>query len=145
MRARFNAARVSALTRATRSAVGSDAPAAARFGGLARLGTAGQEAARGGVGHFGGAETHGTLAGFHSEMAFHGVPAAHGEAAFRSGVGFHGAPAAHSGAAVRAGPTAFHGGPAFRGEGPHGGERAGTHGGGPHGGTHAGESGGHHG
>jgi hypothetical protein len=44
-RARFNAARVSALTTATRSGVGRDATAAAHFGGPGRFGAVGREAA----------------------------------------------------------------------------------------------------
>jgi hypothetical protein len=91
--ARFNAARVSALT------------ATARFG---------NEAARGGAGRFGAAAVHGGPVASHPEGAFHGLPASYGGMAFRSGAGFHGVPVVHSG-------TGFHGGPAFHGGGPHGG------------------------
>jgi len=97
--ARFNAARVSALT------------ATARFG---------NAAARGEVGRFGAPAIHGGTAVSHREAAFHGMPASHGGTAFRAEAGFHGVPAAHTRATFRAGPTTIHGSPSFRGGGPHG-------------------------
>ncbi len=134
-RTRFDAARVSALTKAARS------------------GAVNNEAARGGAGRFGAAAIHAGAAAPHSEAAFHGTPALRGRTAFRGGAGFHGAPAAHSRATFHAGPTAFHGGPGFHGGGPHGGgaqhfATGGPHGGGaPHSGgaPHGGGPGGHHG
>jgi Protein of unknown function (DUF3300) len=151
-RARFNAARVSALTMAARGGGARDATAAARFGGAAHVAGVSGEAGRPG-GRFGAAAAihGGGVAPFHSEAAYHGAPASHGGPAARAGEGFHGAAAAHGAAASRAGPTVFHGGPAFHGGSPHrGGEphvaTGGPHGGGPHGGGPArGPNGGQHG
>jgi hypothetical protein len=109
-RARFDTARVSALT------------AAARFGNGAVHG-----------GRFGAAATRGGTAPSHREAAFRGTPASHGTTAFHGGAGFHGAPAGHSRAAFHAGPAASHGGGPHGGGAPHGPMGGSPHGGGaPH-------------
>ena len=119
-RARFDAARVAAVTAAARSGAGGHATATAGFG---------SEAARGGAGRFGAAAAiHGGAAGSHREAALPGAPAFHGGAAL------HGVPAAHSRAAFRAGPTASHGVPAFHGGASHGGGAPHFAMGAPHGG-----------
>jgi hypothetical protein len=145
-RARFNSARVSALTAATRAGGTRDAAAAARFGGGAHIAAAGGEAGRAG-GRFGAAAIRGGGARFHNEAAYHGAPASHGGTVARGGEGFHGASAAHGvAAAPGAGRAVFHGGPAAHQGGPHGGAPHvaidGPHGGGsahgPMGGPHGG-------
>jgi hypothetical protein len=104
-RARFDAARVAALT-----------TAAARFYAVARLDAAGSEALAGGAGRLTAAAP--SLAG---APVLHGAAAptrafeGRGVAAFRGGAGYRGAPVARSGASFHAGPTAFHGGPALHG------------------------------
>ena len=101
-RARFDAARVSAVTAAARSGAGRGARGPRGSGGPA------SEAAHGAAGRFGGAAAvRAGGAGFHNR------------AASNSGEAFHGGPAAHSRAAFRAGPTAFHGGGSHGGGGPH--------------------------
>ena len=137
-RARFNPARISALTAATRfgAARGEAVP---RLGG-AHSGAARSDPALGGTGRLGAAAAavHGGAAAFHGEATFHGSPAFHGRAAFRGGAGFHGAPTARGSEASRSGPATFRGSAAFHGGGPQGGgvphfAMGGAHGGGgPH-------------
>jgi hypothetical protein len=91
-KARFNPARISALTAATHFGAARD-EAVLRLGG-AHSGAARSDPALGGTGRFGAAAAavHGGAAIFHGEAAFHGAPAFHGGAAFRGGAGFHGHP-----------------------------------------------------
>ncbi len=118
-RARFDAARVSAVTAAARSGAGGAATAAAPSG------AAKSKSSHGSAGRFAApAAIHAGAVASHHEAAFHGAP--------------HGAPEAHGRAAFHAGPTAFHGGSPqgasathFAVRGPGGGGPAG---GGPHGG-----------
>jgi hypothetical protein len=168
--ARFNAARVSALTTAARSRAGNAAPAT-RFGGTGHAGAVGFAAARGGSQRFGATSAHGGAAGFRSEAGSHGstvhtgAMSRTGRAGFHYGAGFRGGAASHGGATFHSGPIAFRGGsashvagphnggaPHFAGGGPHGGggphfAMGGSHGGGaPHGaGPHGGGPGGQHG
>ena len=151
-RARFDAARVSALTTAARSGVGRGATAAA----AARFGSAGSDAVRRGAGRFGASATiRGGAAASQHEVAFHGgarlhgAPAAHSRAAFHAGPsashggpGFHGGPAFHDGGRMGGGPRGG-GVPHFAMGGPHGGGPGG--GGGPHGGGAPHGGGGPHG
>jgi hypothetical protein len=105
-RARFDAARVAALT------------AAARFDRAARLDAAGSEALAGGARRF--AAVAPSLKGapaLHAAAAPAGVADARRGAALRGGAGFHGAPAAYGGAAFHGGPSEFHDGLASHG--PH--------------------------
>jgi hypothetical protein len=129
-RARFDAARVSTLTAATRSGAAT-APAIA-----SHLGTPPNGAALGRSG--GAAATHGGAA-VHGAAGLHGTPSFRGGAGFRGASAHHGGPAAHAAEGSRGGPTALRGGPASHGGGPHGG--GGTHAAGQHGGG----GGGHHG
>ena len=119
-RARFDAARISAVTAAARSGAGRDAAAPARSG------VAGSESAHGPAGRFGAAVLAGVGAS-HRDAAFHGGRESHG------GAGFHYAPAGHSREAFHNASAAFHGG------GPRGGgtvhfAMTRPHGGGPTGG-----------
>jgi hypothetical protein len=142
-RARFDAARVSAVTAAARSGAGRGAAAAVRSG------VAGSEAAHGPAGRFGAAAVHAGVGASHRDAALRGEREVHG------GTAFHHAPASHSREAFHGASAAFHeGGP--RGGGsvhfamsrPHGGGPTGAdpHGGGaphlaigaPHGGGPAG-------
>ena len=144
-RARFDAARVSAVTAAARSGAGRSAAAGVRSG------VAGSEAAHGPAGRFGAAAVHAGVGASHRDAAFHGGREFHGGAAF------HHAPASYSREAFHGASAAFHGGgphgggtPHFATGGPHGGgpARADAHGdgaphfamGGPHGGGPAGAS-----
>src|SRR6516164_9213311 len=119
-RARFDAARISAVTAAARSGAGRDAATPARSG------VAGSESAHGPAGRFGAAVLAGVGAS-HRDAAFHGGRESHG------GAGFHYAPAGHSREAFHNASAAFHGG------GPRGGgtvhfAMTRPHGGGPTGG-----------
>ena len=96
-RARFDAARISAVTAAARSGAGRDAAAPARSG------VAGSESAHGPAGRFGAAVLAGVGAS-HRDAAFHGGRESHG------GAGFHYAPAGHSREAFHNASAAFHGG-----------------------------------
>jgi Protein of unknown function (DUF3300) len=137
--ARFNAARVSALTTAARSGAG-NAMATTRAGGTGRFGAVGFAAARS-TEHFGAASAHGgAAAGFRSDAGFHGSTIRSGAASragrseFHNSAGFHGGVASHGGTAFRGGAIAFHGGAASHGAGPHSGGAPHFVGGGPHGG-----------
>jgi len=120
-RARFDAARISAVTAAARSGAGRGAAAAARSG------VAGSEATHGPAGRFGAAAVRVGVGASHRDAAFHGGRESHG------GAGFHYAPAGHSREAFHNASAAFHGG------GPRGGgtvhfAMTRPHGGGPTGG-----------
>ena len=120
-RARFDAARISAVTAAARSGAGRGAAAAARSG------VAGSESAHGPAGRFGAAAVRVGVGASHRDAAFHGGRESHG------GAGFHYAPAGHSREAFHNASAAFHGG------GPRGGgtvhfAMTRPHGGGPTGG-----------
>jgi hypothetical protein len=117
--ARFNAARVSALTTTARSGAG-NAVAATRFGGTGHLGAVGFAAARGGSERFGATSSHGGAVGFPSEASFHGSTV-HSAATsrtrrdeFHSGASFHGAVASHGGATFHGVAIVFRGGTAWR-------------------------------
>jgi hypothetical protein len=104
-RARFDAARVAALT------------AAASSDGAAQLGTTRSEVSAG-TGRFAAAAPGLRAApALHGAAARAGSPEARGEAPFRRATGFRDAPAAHGGAAFHLGPTAFHG--SLTSHGPH--------------------------
>jgi hypothetical protein len=104
-RARFDAARVAALTAAT------------RFDRAPRLEAARSEALTGGTERFAAAPALAGPPALRGAATPRGEAEARGGAAFRGAAGFRGAPATHRGAAFHAGPTVFHGGPALHG--PH--------------------------
>lgn len=113
-RARFEAARVSALTAGARSAgAGRDVTPAARFAGGAGVGLARSEATHSAAGRSGAAAIHRDAAISHSETALRGQGAMHSRMAFAGEARFHNAAAAHGGAAAHAGVVGFHGGVGF--------------------------------
>ena len=136
--ARFNTARVSALTAAARSGAG-NAAAATRFGGTGHVGAVGLAAGRGGSPRFSATSVHGgaaagvrSEAGSHGSTAHSGATPRTGRAEFHNGASFHGGVASHGGATFHGGPIAFRGGSASHGTGPHNGGAPHFAGGGPH-------------
>jgi hypothetical protein len=119
-RARFDAARVSAVTMAARSGDARGATAAGRSVGGRGFGSAGSQVFRGGAGRFGAAAvSHGGTA-LRGEAVVRGSPTFHDASPLHGGAAVHGA-AAHSVAAVHDGGPRSNGAPHLAMAGPHGG------------------------
>jgi hypothetical protein len=103
-RARFDTARIAALT------------AAARFDRAPRLEAARSEPLPGGTSRFAAAApTLASAPALHGAATPKGVADTHGTSAFRAAAGFRGVPAAHGAVASHVRPTAFRGGQALHG------------------------------
>jgi Protein of unknown function (DUF3300) len=119
-RARFDAARVAALTMAARAAAAEDATAVVHLGNAVGFAAARNEAAREWAGRVGGVTVfRGGGGGFRGEAAIRRASAWHDGPAFRGAPAFHGTPAFQGGGAPHFAMTAPQGGERGGGPGSH--------------------------